>query len=382
VKYIYKPAGYHFRNRVHPDTQAHYSILASRNYAQIPTFRIIERLRKALFSRATMFATPNCFTLLNITNMLSGISYGYSPAPVNVLRFDASIAFTFAIRMDSDLKYSGEPVHQIKDSHDIRFWGYTNPKEFVTIHIDIADIFEEQLSIKDYEYLYIIIGSVTKNFAMFKDIENFNMTVDRNIVTSMYQTVYQLNLADLMFTVPYRQWIYNKAVWETAPEIIPPSSITPYSALYYAVFLSSKTLTTIYIHNMERCKHLLNELYKYYLHSQKMLISNQVGETNINEEHEFITSFIYPAAVYCIFHMLSVPGYREWKPRARLTNFYQWLEAMSVKMQEDLYINTDVQFLAQMPNLCKDAIINKFSTFRKAATILGEQSKHEIFTQH
>jgi hypothetical protein len=123
-------------------------------------------------------------------------------------------------------------------------------------------------------------------------------------------------------------------------------------------------------------------LYPYYLKSQQQLISNQVGETSFSEEQDYLISFIYPAAVYCIFHMMNTPGYREWKPKARLSNIYEWLTQMTTKMQEDLMIFSDVQFLAQIPNLAKDAIINRLGTFRKASVILGEQSKHAFFTQH
>ena len=363
-------------------------MLISRNYASVPTYKVIEKLRKILFSRAAVFSSPNTFTLLNITSLMSGISYGYTPEPTNVLKFNNTIAFTFAIRQDSSLTYSGTPTHIQKENNEITFWGYQHPKEYVTIAIEMADILEQGLAIKDYEYLYLIIGSVTKNFAIFKDVDSYSMAVDRNSITQNFQSIYNLDLASLFYSVPYRNWVYCKAVWESCPEVLSASHITPYSALYYAVFLSSKTLTTKYNSRLDSVKHLLNELYKYYLQSQRMLISNQVGETSIDDEHDYIVSFIYPSAVYCIFHMLNVPlsstggtGYREWKPKARLSNFYEWLGAMTVKMQEDLYLHTDIQFLAQMPTLCKDAILNKMSTFRKAAVILSGQSAHEFFTQ-
>jgi len=388
MKFIFKPAGYHFRNRINPDTKSHFAMLISRNYASVPTYKVIEKLRKLLFSRAATFSSPNTFTLLNITSLMSGISYGYTPEPTNVLKFNNTIAFTFAIRQDSSLTYSGTPTHIQKENNEITFWGYQHPKEYVTIAIEMADILEQGLAIKDYEYLYLIIGSVTKNFAIFKDVDSYSMAVDRNSITQNFQSIFNLDLASLFYSVPYRNWVYCKAVWASCPEILSASHITPYSALYYAVFLSSKTLTTKYNSRLDSVKHLLNELYKYYLQSQRMLISNQVGETSIDDEHDYIVSFIYPASVYCIFHMLNVPlsstggtGYREWKPKARLSNFYEWLGAMTVKMQEDLYLHTDIQFLAQMPTLCKDAILNKMSTFRKAAVILSGQSAHEFFTQ-
>jgi hypothetical protein len=388
-KFVFKEVDYHFRNRTNPRTKTYFNLVASRNYSNILTYKLIERVKKQLFARATVFASPNNFTLVNVTNLMSGISYGFASEPVNVLYFDDKLAFTFALTANSDLKYSGEPAFINRITREVTMWGYASANEYVTVNVDIGDIAADSLSIKDYEYLYLVVGSVTKNFAMFRDVANFSTDLDRNSIVSFYTMYFNLDLASLFYTVPYRYWVFNRAIWENSPELLAPSSINAYSALYYAVFLSTKTLTAKYTANLEGTKHLLNELYKFYLASQKMLIRNQVGETNVDEEHEYIISFIYPSAVYCIFHMLSVPGtstqglgYREWKPKARLSNFYEWLNSMSVRMQEDLFIHPDIQFLAQMPNLCRDAVINRLSSFRKAAVILAGQAQHEMFTQH
>jgi hypothetical protein len=381
MRFTYKSVDYHFKQKVNPRTKSYFNIMVGRNHSHLRTYRLIERLKKYLFSQGAILSSPLNFTLCNVTSLLSAISFGYSQEPVNVLRFDSTIAFTFALHSDSDLNYKSAPPHIKKISHDITFWGYSNPNEFVTIAVDIADIIEEGLSIKDFEYLYLVVGSVTKNFAMFKEAAQHSMPKSKGMLVRNFTSIYNLDLATLMYTVPYVEWVYNKAIWEYAPECIPSNQIHAYSALYYALFLSSKQLTAKYLVNMHGCGHLMNELYKYYLRSQQQLISNQVGETSFTEEQEYIISFIYPAAVYEIFHAMNTPGYREWKPKARLSNLYEWLTQISQKMQEDLFIFSDIQFLAQIPGLAKDAIINRFGTFRKAAVILGEQSRHAFFVQ-
>jgi hypothetical protein len=354
--------------------------MIGRNHGHLKTHRVIERLKKAIFSQGAILASPNNFTLCNVTSLLSAISFGYSQEPVNVLRFDSTIAFTFALHADSDLEYNAAPPHIKKVNHDLTFWGYKGPNEFATIAVDIADIIEEGLSIKDFEYLYLVAGSVTKNFAMFKEAAQHSMPKNKQMIVKNFTNIYNLDLATLMYTVPYVEWVYNKAIWEFSPEVIPGNQIHAYSALYYSLFLSSKQLTAKYIANMAGCGHLMNELVKFYLKSQQQLISNQVGETTFSEEQEYIISFIYPAAVYCIFHMMNTPGYREWKPKARLGNIYEWLGQVTQKMQEDLFIFSDIQFIAQIPGLARDSIINKLGTFRKASVIMGEQSKHAWFT--
>jgi hypothetical protein len=353
--------------------------MVGRNHNHLKTYKVIERLKKYLFAQQAILVSPNNFTLVNVTSLLSAISFGYSQEPVNVLRFDSTIAFTFALRADSDLNYSAAPPHIKKISHDITFWGYNHPQDFVTIAVDIADIVEEGLSIKDFEYLYLVTGSVTKNFALFKEAAQHSMPKDKHTIVKNYTNIYNLDLATLMYTVPYVEWVYNKQIWEFAPEVIPANQIHAYSALYYALFLSTKSLTVKYVTNLKGCGHLLNELYRYYLKSQQQLISNQVGETDHSEEQEYLISFIYPASVYCVFAMMNTPGYRDWKPKARLSNMYEWLSNLSVKLQEDIAIFQDLQFLAQIPGLAKDAITNKLATFRKAAVILGEQSKMATF---
>ena len=381
MRFTYKSTDYNFRQRVNPRTKSYFNIMVSRNHSHLKTYRLIERLRKSIFSQNNILASPLNFTLVNVTSLLSAISFGYSQEPVNILRFDSTLAFTFALKSDSDLNYNSAPPHVKKVNHEITFWGYKTPIEFVTIAIDIADIVEEGLSIKDFEYLYLVVGSVTKNFATFKEAALHSMPKNKHTLVKNYTSIYGLDLATLFYSCPYVEFVYNKAIWEFAPEVIPPNQINAYSALYYALFLSSKTLTAGYISNMSGVGHLLNELYKYYLASQQQLIGNQVGESSFSEEQEYIQSFIFPAATYEIFHMMSVPGYREWKPKARLSNLYEWLSQISTKMQEDMYIFPDVQFIAQIPGLAKDAIINRLATFRKAAVILGEQSKHAFFTQ-
>jgi len=342
----------------------------------------VERLKKILFSRAQNFNYPQMFTLVNITNVMAGVSFGFAPAPQNILYKDASLAFTFVLHPEAELKYqTQEPPFVTRISQHVIYWGFQREREYLTIHVQTSDILEAALSIREYEYLYLVLGAITKNLVIFKEFEQHGQMLDRNSIPAFFTSIYNLELASLFYQVPYRNWVYNKKVWEDCPEVLPVSSINPYSALYYSVFLSNKTLTTKLLSNMGAASHLLNELYKYYLASQKMLISNQVGENTIDEEHDFAVSFIYPASVYCIFHMLNVPGYREWKPRARSGNLFEWLNQVTVKVQEDIFINPDVQFLAQIPNLCRDAIVNKLSTFRKAAVILGEQLKQQFFTQ-
>jgi hypothetical protein len=381
MRFTYKSTEFHFRNKVNPRTKSYFNIIVGRNHGHLKTYRIIERLKKFLFSQQAILVSPNTFTLCNVTSLLSALSFGYSQEPVNVLRFDSTIAFTFALKASADLEYDSAPAHIRKVTHDITFWGYKDSTEFVTIAVDIADIIEEGLSLKDFEYLYLVVGSVTKNFAMFKEAAQHSMPKNKQLIVKNFTNIFNLDLATLMYTVPYVEWVYCKQIWEFAPEVIPGNQIHPYSALYYSLFLSSKQLTAKYIANMHGCGHLLNELYKYYLQSQQQLISNQVGESSFSEEQDYIVSFIYPAAVYCIFHAMNVPGYREWKPKARLSNLYEWLGSLSQKMQEDLFIFSDIQWIAQIPGLAKDAIINRYSTFRKAAVIMGEQSKHAWFTQ-
>lgn len=355
--------------------------MIGRNHSHLKTYRLVERLKKFLFSQSAILVSPLNFTLCNVTSLLSAISFGYSQEPVNILRFDSTIAFTFALKPESDLDYSEAPPFIRKVSHDITFWGYKGQNEFVTIAVDIADIVEEGLSIKDFEYLYLVVGSITKNFAIFKEAAQHSIPRDKHTIVKNFTNIYNLDLATLMYTIPYVEWVYNKQIWEFAPETIPSNQIHAYSALYYALFLSSKQLTAKYLANMHGCGHLLNALYPFYLKSQQQLISNQVGETSFSEETEYLISFIFPAACYEIFHMMNTPGYREWKPKARLSNIYEWLSGITTKLQEDLFIFSDIQFIAQIPALAKDAIINRLGTFRKATVILGEQSKHSFFTQ-
>ena len=381
MRFIYKSSPIEFKNRTNPKTKSYFNVMIGHNYAHIKTYRIIERLRKHLFAQTAIMTSPLNFTLCNVTSLLAAISYGYSQEPINVLRFDSTIAFTFALRADADLQYKSAPAFVKKVTHETTFWGYQHLHEFVTISIEVADILEEGLSIKDFEYLYLVIGSVTKNFAMFKEAALHSMPKDKQMLVRNYQNIYNLDLATLFYTVPYAEWVYNKDAWSHCPEVIASSQIHAYSALYYSIFLSSKTLTAKYIVNLDGCGHLLNELYKFYLKSQQQLISNQVGETDDSDEADYLTNFVYPTAVYEIFAMMNTPGYRDWKPKARLSNLYEWLDKITAKMQEDLYLFNDIQFICQMPSLAKDAIINKIATFRKASVIMGEQSRQTMFSQ-
>jgi len=379
MRFTYKSTEYEFKSRVNPKTKSYFNVLIGRNHGHMKMWKLIERIKKMLFSQTCILAQPLEFTLCNVTSLLSAISYGFSQEPTNVLKFDSTLAFTFAIRANSDLAYNGAPFFIKKINREITFWGYRHEREFVTISIDVSDIIEEGLSIKDFEYLYLVIGSVTKNFAMFKEAAQHSMPKNKRTLVKNYTNIFNLDLATLAYSIPYVEWVYNKDVWENAPEIIPPNQIHAYSALYYALFLSSKQLTTKYVTNLAGCGHLLNEMYKYYLKSQQMLISNQVGETDYSEEQEYLISFIYPASVYCIFHALNTTGYREWKPKARLSNLYGWLSDLTTKVQEDITIFSDINFISQIPSLAKDAIVNRYSTFRKASIILGEQAKSAWF---
>lgn len=376
MNYTYKRCDFNFKRIGEPRTRSALKIsISSRNWSRIKTHLILKSLLEHFASKANTTMSPLAFTLVNVTDILSGHSYGFCPNPIGVLKLGSDIAFTFAISPTADLDYSdAPPIYVRRVANDVVFWGYSNPKDFVTITVDTSQIITRGIALKDLEYLYNIIGGASKNFAVHKAaLKGFTQPQSVDL-GAKFNAVYNMHLAEMIFQVPFEDWVYNKQVWENCPEILMPEHINHFSALYFATFINDRTNAQNIFNEQERVSHLVDALYPYYSKSQSIIFQSKTGEDpKLKGEEEYITSLIFPAATYKIFQSLFVPGYPRLKFYQHSADILNWLEdKVQSKVYADISYLTDISMLYEVSGFAKDAIYCRQSSFKKVASILTD----------
>jgi hypothetical protein len=132
--------------------------------------------------------------------------------------------------------YDVVPDVQVNISNNISVWGYG---EFQFLSIGMTSVTATNLGLSamfhsDTQYLYNMVGAITKNISNFNQFDMFNRSVVYTKPLHLYADQYlHRSLRNLFETVPYANWIFSDAMWRLAPNVFNARQLTGDVAEYY-----------------------------------------------------------------------------------------------------------------------------------------------------
>lgn len=179
------------------------------------------------------------FTLVNIYCPLNRASYGFLDAPYWFHDPGKCLLLTFRSNLKTYRMNGRQPSHVRHPTEFSKVWGASEDNDvnaFTTIAIPIEyrDVLGMNFIRPQMEWLYTVLGSYYRNFALFRWYEKYPKHEVPNAIRGM-------NLADLMHRHAYPYWKYNKEIWKRCPNIISVDQIDAEFAAYYKEHLTQFT---------------------------------------------------------------------------------------------------------------------------------------------
>lgn len=209
---------------------------------------LFEYLADSLWNTVGVMTDRVDFTLVNVCSPFNRFSHGILPEPPSVTwPTGKALIFTFAIRRArpyDQFRIKRNWVHH--NSNQITKWGLNfQSRDYVSISVDMSKADEwhlKSMRMLELQYLFNIIGMMTKSFVRRQNVyQRIGQTYDdQHEVRSLrdwYVEIYSMPIKRLVQTVPYHLWPFNYHVWEYAPNILSPRTITPAVATYYFMYL-------------------------------------------------------------------------------------------------------------------------------------------------
>ena len=186
------------------------------------------------------------FTLVGIQNNLTNQSVGYTKPLEDESIVPTMTELTLVFSMARIPKKTIKNPHVIRGTENCRFLGTLDKRASYTDYM-VMGIRTKELSMdldynyqSDLVYLYNIIGAVTKNFvrnnAWWKKDSAFPLAIykDLTLVESMYANK---NIKDVIDSVPYNMWGYNREVWREANNLLCDHHFSERFCLYYVLYI-------------------------------------------------------------------------------------------------------------------------------------------------
>lgn len=213
---------------------------------------LFEFIADSLYHTVGVMTDRVDFTLINVCSPFTRYSHGSAiEPPMAAWPRGKALIFTFAI---GPVKTYENQFFRYRDvrhnSNSLTKWGLDNDcNDFVSISIDMvqaADWHLEGMRANQLQYVYNMIGAMTKNF-MRRQLQY--LTVDKSYddihevrsIRDWYVELYSLPIKQVFTSVPVHLWVFNYHIWEQAPNLIPMRTITPVVAMYYFMYLHSST---------------------------------------------------------------------------------------------------------------------------------------------
>jgi hypothetical protein len=202
------------------------------------TGQLYEFLKPYLYNTPGVRAGKYWFTLVNVSCLHTGFSYGLADTPPkNVCPLSCTWVFTFALR--SYGYTTNTKVKIIKRVGQSTIWGKTG-SEFLTIGVTHSEAREMNLKYDSFtpEWLYTLVGASTKNFVLHNRFYTKDYTpLYAPKKLSMLYTQYNMqSLYNIVRNVPYHLWIFNRNVWQNAA-LISEQHITDKSLMYMCLYI-------------------------------------------------------------------------------------------------------------------------------------------------
>lgn len=190
------------------------------------------------------------FSLINVCSPYSQMSYGLMPPPPEATYASGShLVLTFALSnlVKYTEKLSSKELYIEHRSVNCSVWQYKMPghtqrvESFLTIALNSKQcgVFNiKTLTVLDLQYLYRILGVMTKAFSIRHD-KIFSINNYEHFYTQpfdVYHKIYGLDFKYLVNNYGYPFWIFNKLLWEY-PAFISPNMLCSTVADYYLCYI-------------------------------------------------------------------------------------------------------------------------------------------------
>lgn len=255
---------------------------------------IVEYIAEALFNTNRAFVRHSTFTLVNVVSPIANLSYGYNKEPYEAIRRFHPISFTFAFTHRD--RYSGElrPRFMLRPFPQTTFWGFTlvGNSDFLTVNIPKRVMREANLlvpNMREMEWLYMAIGAFSKGFAkQFDFYTSKGMYRQKPISVEIAKSrFYHARFQSILKHVPYNRWVYNRDMWQLAPNFLSYRSANDDFLDFYCRYLAEE------FYEKYKTKNILNIERKArdYLRPgvQQAIYAASTGNEPANPSRNFLT---------------------------------------------------------------------------------------------
>lgn len=241
-----------FRTSEFPLSGSFASFLLKAQYTYIDIGEIFEYLTDILFHHTTGVLTNRVdFTLVNVFCPFNSFSFGQLPPPPKaVWPSGKSLVFTFSTSArDPYDEYSlvlRDSVLHLSNNHT-RWSHYSEGTDYVTISIDLTrgnELGIHSPKFNELQYIYNLIGGMTKSVirrqTAYRDLnDSYEDLHSSYSLVDLHSRIYSMPIKNLFTQIPYHLWVFNRHLWQMAPNVLPQRLITPQFGLYYFMYLHS-----------------------------------------------------------------------------------------------------------------------------------------------
>lgn len=236
MKHTYQD--HNFQHRVVPPGLS--DLLTNSRFRRFDVGQLVKLLSNHLLHSPKLRSVRQLFGLLNFTDTFTKFSHGYSGVPPrSVWPAHNCQIYTFALTgEDYDLLGTERTQIGMHLSHNLVVWGYTDI-QFVSIGLTSVECFNLGLTSVlhfDAEYLYNIVGCLTKNLVKFNDLDWYSTSDEVYKQVGLEDAARQFTnrpVNNLFETVPYKFWVFSKRLWRTMPSVFVSNMVVASTVEFY-----------------------------------------------------------------------------------------------------------------------------------------------------
>lgn len=240
-----------FRTSEFPLSGSFASFLLKSQYTSMNIGELFEYLTDILFHHTTGVLTNRVdFSLVNVFCPFNRFSYGkLPPPPKTTWPTGKCLVFTFSTSAhDPYDRYSTvrrDTVRHLSNMHT-RWSHHPESLDYVSISIDMTLGNEYGIhspKFNELRYIYNLIGGMTKSVirrqTAYRDLNDSyeDMHASYSLI-DLHSRISSMPIKNLFTQIPYHLWVFNRHLWQLAPNIIPQRLITPQAAMYYFMYLN------------------------------------------------------------------------------------------------------------------------------------------------
>ncbi|EBY9527628.1 hypothetical protein D5P86_01435 [Salmonella enterica subsp. enterica serovar Infantis] len=208
---------------------------------------IIRQVITQMIEAQLPFTKALNFTLVNVYSTDNDMSMGYSNRPDDsVIMVDSGIVFTFCLKPRAN-RILPQPMTQYGRGRYWRLWGVDNNNEYLTIGLPRSVVFG--LNGNGVEFLNVIynsVGAITRNYVQLVSSSSLSPATNQQDLSSLATQNRDLQVPNLMRTVPYTEWQYNINIWKDYSEMLIKDVMRSDFPLYFCIYI----LPSLYLPNV------------------------------------------------------------------------------------------------------------------------------------